>query len=88
MEQTITHHPDTCRFETSVDGHVAYVEYRLESNVLDILHTIVPPAIEGRGIASKLVSAAYSYAEAHNLTFKATCSYAVVWLQRKRNNAQ
>ncbi len=87
MEPHITHHPETARFETIVDGHTAYVEYQLENNVLDILHTIVPPAIEGRGLASRLVGAAYDYAEANGLTFKATCSYAILWLQRKKSHA-
>ena len=87
MEPHITHHPETARFETIVDGHTAYVEYRLENNVMDILHTIVPPAIEGRGLASRLVGAAYDYADANGPNFKAVCSYAMLWLQRKKRHA-
>ena len=88
MELLIAHRPETCRFETLVDGFTAYVEYRREDNVLDVIHTIVPPALEGRGIASRLVGAAYDYAREEGFTFKATCSYAVAWLQRKRNSGQ
>lgn len=88
MELLIAHRPETCRFETLVDGFTAYVEYRREDNVLDVIHTIVPPALEGRGIASRLVGAAYDYAREEGLIFKATCSYAVAWLQRKRNSGQ
>ena len=62
MELSIIHRPETNRFETVVDGVTAYVEYRKEDDSIDILHTIVPPAIEGRGIASRLVGAAYDYA--------------------------
>ena len=54
MELSIIHRPETNRFETVVDGVTAYVEYRKEDDSIDILHTIVPPAIEGRGIASRL----------------------------------
>ena len=88
MELLIAHRPETCRFETLVDGFTAYVEYRREDNVLDVIHTIVPPALEGRGIASRFVGAAYDYAREEGLTFKATCSYAIAWLQRKRNSGQ
>ena len=83
MELLIAHRPETCRFETAVDGLIAYVEYRREDNVLDVIHTIVPPALEGRGIAS-----AYDYTREEGLTFKATCSYAIAWLQRKKNSGQ
>ena len=80
--------PKPCRLEPWVAGFPAYVESRREDNVLDVIHTIVPPALEGRGIASRLVGAAYDYAREEGLTFKATCSYAVAWLQRKRNSGQ
>ena len=54
MDYIITHYPDNKRFETQVDGVVAFVQYRLSGDKLDIIHTIVPPAIGGRGIAAAL----------------------------------
>ena len=39
-------------------------------------------AIGGKGIASALVKAAYDYGRCKGLKAIATCSYAVVWLQR------
>lgn len=82
MDYIINHQSEQKMFKTEVDGHTAYVEYRLKGNNLDIIHTIVPKPIEGRGIASALVKAAYDYALANDLTPKATCSYAVKWLVR------
>ena len=58
----IKHDKDACRFATTVDGVTAHVAYRIYDGMLDIRHTIVPEAIEGRGIASALVKAAYDYA--------------------------
>lgn len=69
-------------FLVEADGCTAYVEYEIHDGGLDVLHTIVPDEIGGRGIASVLVKAAYDYAAGHNLKPLATCSYAVVWLQR------
>lgn len=48
MDYIITHYPDKKRFETQVDGVVAFVQYRLSGDKLDIIHTIVPPAIGGK----------------------------------------
>lgn len=79
----IMHDERNRKFMTVVDGFSAHVEYRLTADGgLDILHTIVPKEIEGRGIASALVKAAYDYARNYGLTPVATCPYAVVWLQR------
>ena len=56
--------------------------YSPNKGALDVRHTIVPDEISGRGIASALVKAAYDYALANGLVPVATCSYAVVWLER------
>ena len=38
MDYIITHYPDNKRFETQVDGVVAFVQYRLSGDKLDIIH--------------------------------------------------
>ena len=55
MEYTVNHYPEKNRFEVVEDGLTAYVEYRLRGDALDIIHTIVPKNLEGRGIAATLV---------------------------------
>ena len=82
MEYEIIHQPEQNLFKTDVDGRTAFVQYRLLGDSLDIIHTIVPRPIEGRGIAAALVKAAYDYALANGMKPKATCSYAVRWLER------
>ncbi len=49
---------------------------------MSILHTNVPPAIEGRGIAAELTRAALSEAQAQGWTVNPVCSYAVAYLRR------
>lgn len=78
----ITHYPEKRRFETKLDGITAFVQYRLIDGQLDILHTIVPQPIEGRGIGGALVKFAYDYALEKNLKPLATCPYAITWLKR------
>lgn len=82
MDYKITHEPERNKFVTEVDGITAYVEYVMRDGCLDIIHTIVPRPIEGRGIASALVATAYKYALENGYKCDATCSYAVRWLQR------
>lgn len=78
----IKHNAEQRRFEKEVDGYKAHVAYSIHDNGLDIRHTIVPSEIGGRGIASALVKAAYDFALENALKPIATCSYAVIWLQR------
>lgn len=82
MDMEIRHEGERRRFSLEVDGYQAYVEYRLEQGDFDIRHTIVPAEIGGRGIASRLVKAAYDYARSNGFRLVATCSYAVLWLER------
>lgn len=82
MEYNITHQPEQKLFKTEVEGRTAFAEYRIIGNSLDIIHTIVPKPLEGRGIASALVKTAYDFALSNGLKPKATCSYAVKWLER------
>ena len=85
MDYQIDHNPERNLFTTEVDGRTAYVQYDIHDGCLDILHTIVPGPIEGRGIASALCKSAYTYARENGLKPAATCSYAVSWLQRHPN---
>lgn len=78
----IDHLPERNRFQTTVDEFIAYVEYSIDGQKMNIRHTIVPKEIGGRGIASVLVQATYEYAKAHGLIPYATCSYAISWLQK------
>ena len=55
MDYEIIHQPEQKLFKTEVDGRTAFVQYRLIGDSLDIIHTIVPQPIEGRGIAAALV---------------------------------
>ena len=78
----VMHRPDEHRFVVVVDGHTAYVEYEIVGDGFNIVHTIVPSEIGGRGIAGELVRVAYEYAEAQGLKRLATCSYAARWLEK------
>ena len=54
MEHTVIHDEKVDRFEVFESGQIAYLQYDEKNGVLDILHTIVPPQLEGQGIAQAL----------------------------------
>jgi predicted GNAT family acetyltransferase len=64
------------------DGEEAELVYRRQEDRLFLVHTGVPKAIVGRGVAGKLVGAAVEWAERDNLTLVPWCPYARKWLRQ------
>ena len=83
----IHHDPVALRFTTTVEGSEAEVTYHYDGDVLVINHTGVPRAIEGRGIASELVRAAFEFARDAGKKVRPACSYAAAWAQRHKQYA-
>ena len=55
MRAAVADHPDRNRFELTVGGTVAFVDYRRVGDVLIVPHTEVPRALEGQGVGTALV---------------------------------
>ena len=78
----ILHEVPEQRFVTQAEGHAARLDYIQDEGRLTITHTIVPPAIGGRGIAGQLVQAALEFATRENLKVVPRCSYADAWMHK------
>ena len=85
MNLPITHNAAASRFETIVDGHLCVADYQLDDGVMTMTHTLVPPALEGRGIAAALVAAALAHARTAGLRVRPACSYVARYMQRHRD---
>jgi predicted GNAT family acetyltransferase len=72
---------NTHRFELSVDGHVAVLDYVLKGERMVFTHTKVPPAIEGRGLGSKLVETGLNYAKDNGLKVKSLCWFVSKYIR-------
>ena len=51
---TVTHNPESRRFELEKDGHQALLAYRLAEGKIIFTHTGVPAEFSGQGIGSLL----------------------------------
>ena len=65
----IRHEAGAARFTVTVDGVEA-----------ETVHTGVPDAIAGRGIAGELIHAVFEWARADGLKIRPACSYSAAWL--------
>lgn len=69
-------------FELDVDGHRAVAAYQLEGGTIVFTHTVVPPAIEGRGVGSKLIRAALDSARDQGLKVVPQCPFVAAYIER------
>jgi predicted GNAT family acetyltransferase len=70
------------RYEVTSGEHTAMLLYEHEENTLTLLHTEVPPAMEGHGIASKLAHTALEDARAQHLSVIPSCPFVASYIRR------
>jgi predicted GNAT family acetyltransferase len=78
----VTNNPAANRFEILTDQGAAILTYKYRGADLDLMHTEVPPALEGRGYASALATAALSFARRQGMKIIPTCPYVKAYLAR------
>lgn len=78
----LTDNTEAKRFELSVDGSVAYVEYILMGKKIIFTHTEVPVKLEGKGIGSKVVLLALENIEARGLKLIPLCPFTAAYIKR------
>lgn len=84
MKYTIGHSQKQSRFEIECSGQTAYLEYVIAEGIMDILHTVVPSEMEGRGVGSALVKQALEYARENHLNVVPSCSFAETYFIRHK----
>ncbi len=70
------------RYEMPVDGDIAFVSYRRNGGVVDLLHAEVPPQHEGQGYGAGLVRGVLELARAKGEKVRPICSFVVAYLRR------
>jgi uncharacterized protein len=72
------------RYEIHVDGQVAVLKYERDDARIILVHTEVPPALAGHGIAGMLARAALEAARADGLEVVPLCPYVASYIRRHR----
>jgi hypothetical protein len=89
MEETgeVRHDEEGHRFELTRGGETGYLTYALEGGTIRFTHTIVPPALEGHGVGSRIVRAGLDHARAQELKVVPQCSFVRGYIERHRDYA-
>jgi predicted GNAT family acetyltransferase len=78
----VEHNSAAQRYEARIDRYLAVADYYRSGDTITFTHTEVPPALRGRGIASKLIHSALEDARAQNLTVVPLCSFVATYIRR------
>lgn len=78
----IRRNDDRLRFEVEVEGQVAELTYERRDGAIHYTHTRVPKALEGRGIAGRLATAALDYAREAGLAVVPECPYVRAYIEK------
>ena len=70
------------RFEVERGGEVAFAESRLLASGILFPHTLVPEAMEGRGVGSALAREALGFARERGLKVMPVCTFIAGYIKR------
>ena len=78
----VIHNPVEKRFELTVDGHLAVLDYIMMDDIIIFTHTGVPPEIEGGNVGIKLAQTGLEYARGNELGVRSKCWFVSKYLRR------
>jgi predicted GNAT family acetyltransferase len=70
------------RIELEVDGSTAFIQYKLLGKTLFLIHTEVPPELEGKGVGTAIVGKALQYAQDNSYKVIPLCVFVQSYLKR------
>ncbi|MET3723577.1 GNAT family N-acetyltransferase [Sphingomonas trueperi] len=70
------------RYELVTPRGIAFSEYRRHDDIVVFTHTVVPKALEGQGIGSRLIAGALADVRAQGLRLISRCPFVSAYLQR------
>lgn len=72
------------RFELEIEQKIVYANYRINENIINIDYVFAPEELRGLGAAGKLMEEIVKFAQDKKMKLHPICSYAVLWLKRKK----
>ena len=77
----VTNNENEQRYEVHIDDQLAVLEYERKGSHITYIHTGVPHAMEGRGIASQLAHTALEDARKEHLTVSPQCPFVASYIR-------
>jgi predicted GNAT family acetyltransferase len=72
------------RIELELEGGTAFIEYKLSGHTLFLIHTEVPPELEGKGVGGAIVLKTFQYAKENGYEIVPLCPFVQTYLERHK----
>ena len=82
MEIEVSENKEKKRFEVSLEGKLALIDYIRAEDKMYLTHTEVPSEMEGKGIASSMVKQVFQQIRDENLKLVPLCPFVASYLKR------
>jgi predicted GNAT family acetyltransferase len=82
MADDVSDNTAKSRYELNVDGHIAFVDYRLRPDRIMLVHTEVPSELGGRGVGSKLAKGTLDAVRKRGLKAEIRCDFLDAYIQK------
>jgi predicted GNAT family acetyltransferase len=82
QSSSVSHDPAAGRFEIATGAGNGVLTYLRRGSALEIIHTEVPDAAEGKGFAAALAEAALGYARSAGKQVIPSCPYVASYIER------
>lgn len=82
MKMEIVNNKKQQQFEFLAEDQKAELVYRFRKNTMFFMHTFVPEAMGGRGIASKLAATALEYAKEKGHKIAVLCPFVGAYVKK------
>lgn len=79
---TVINNVEGSQYEAVVDGQVAFAAYERRNDEIVFTHTVVPPDLEGKGLASAIVRTALDDARANHVSVVPLCPFVASYIRR------
>jgi uncharacterized protein len=86
-QYSVSHNPAAGQFEIRTEHGTALLRYAHRGAELDLIHTEVPEALEGKGYGAALAKAALEYAAAEDMKVIPSCPFVSTYIRRHPEHA-
>lgn len=73
---------DNKRFELTVDGYTAFIDFSQDGNTIKLIHTESPEELAGRGVATALIEKTLEYIKEQGLRLVPLCPLVFAFIKR------
>jgi predicted GNAT family acetyltransferase len=73
---------DKKRFEISIDGHFAFIDFKERGDIISLIHTETEPELAGKGAAAAVVEKTLQYLQDHHKALMPYCPYVFAYIKR------